>query len=480
MNSVKLGKETLLWTAVSILGLISVISLFLGVNSPDDIHQNAQPATSFSAIVTHWNNFRYFIVVISQPFVKFGVHYNEFMPLWVFSLVTGISVACFATLKYCKLPLSYLPFFIAIVTVHGYFTNIFYYPMSYSVFGFGFLFTGLAVLCLAKKGWLWTAPSAVLVGLALMSYQPAALIILHAAALSYLARWLGASEDFPDIFQDVIRAPIAFVGGVVIFLLTVKALSDGTGRAVDPGNFFQNIPPYLYTLKEMLFGLTATNNIYPHIQRIAVIIVFVVGLATVIRNLSRHSVISGFVAVTALGCAYLIFPSPLNLFSDLFWPSPRSISASVFFLIGLLFILINWYSKYLKAQWLLAAFVIFISVSSSHQIMVMSGAMAQNLVDEFAAKQILSDIDKVTAITPQTKIAVKSTWKNGVTINPYISIDNGLSAFSTNWSNNNILWLNSQIKYTRVLPPEHSCEVNPSPLFWSIEKTDDTIVVCMR
>ncbi|KAB2792895.1 hypothetical protein F9K96_07160 [Brucella anthropi] len=476
----KLGKETLLWTAVSVIGLISVISLFLGVNSPDDIHQNAQSATSFSAIVTHWNNFRYFIVVISQPFLKFGVHYNEFMPLWVLSLVAGIAVTCFATLKYSRLPLSYLPFFIAIITVHGYFTNIFYYPMSYSVFGFGFLFTGLAVLCLAKKGWLWTVPAAALVGLALMSYQPAALIILHAAALSYLARWLNDSEEFSDIFQDVIRAPIAFVGGVVIFLLTVKAFSDGTGRAVDPGNFFQNVPPYLHTLKEMLFGLTAPNNIYPHIQRVAVLIIFVVGIVTVVRNLPRHSVYSGFVAIAAFGCAFLIFPSPLNLFSDLFWPSPRSISASVFFIVGLLFILINWYREYLKSQWLLAVFVIFISVSAVHQIRVMSGAMAQNLVDEFAAKQILSDIGNFATVTPQTKIAVKSTWKNGVTINPYISNDNGLSAFSANWSNNNILWLNSQVKYTRVLPPEHSCEENPSPPLWRIEKIDDTIVVCMR
>lgn len=113
---------------IATLFCISIIWMFLGVYSPDDIAQNIQPATDFSSILTHWKNYRYFIVLISQPFLWAGVHYNEFMPLWACSLALGIVAACYAVLRYSNLSVSYMPYFVVMVTVHGYFTDLFIFP----------------------------------------------------------------------------------------------------------------------------------------------------------------------------------------------------------------------------------------------------------------------------------------------------------------------------------------------------------------
>ena len=476
----KLGKETLLWTAVSVIGLISVISLFLGVSSPDDVSQNTRPATDFSSILTHWNNFRYFIVLISQPFLKYGIHYNEVMPVWVAVLIIGIITTCYSVLRYANLPMHFLPCFIALVTVHGYFTNIFYYPMSYSVFGFGFLFTGLALLCLTRFGVAWSLLSGMFVALALLSYQPAALVILFAASLSCINNSIQQKLAPSQVLKDAIRAPIAFIIGCVIFLVCVKLISDGNGRAISPSYFTANIPPYLSALKKILFGLNVVDNIYPVIQRILFFSLNIFVLAIIILNGKKVSIGTTLLALAAYVSAILIFPSPLNLFSDIFWPSPRSISALVFFELGLLFILLSKYGYLISKNAKIGAFIIFVAVSGIHQMKVYAGAKAQNLVDQFAARQILDQINAIAPITADTKIAVISSWKNGIVMNPYISMDNGQSAFDTTWSNNSILWLSSPVKYIRVAAPQEACKADKSPKFWAIERIGDLIVVCMR
>ncbi|MFC7067081.1 glucosyltransferase domain-containing protein [Brucella rhizosphaerae] len=474
------GKNFYTHLFLSALFLVSVIWLFLGVASPDDISQNTRPATDFSSIQTHWNNFRYFIVLISQPFLNAAVHYNEMMPLWVTSLVIGIVLTCYAILRYSDLPISVLPYFIVLVTVHGYFTNIFYYPMSYSVFGFGFIFIALAILSLMNSGVIWAFIAAVFVALSLMSYQPAALVILFAASLSVINKWMKGTADTPKLLQDVARAPIAFAIGTLLFLLSIKLLSDGSGRAIASGNLITNLPVYFSALIEILFGITAINNIYPITQRLVFLLLNLTAVVALILNFRKASTSGGILALTALGCAFLIFPSPLNLFSDLFWPSPRSISASVFFELGLLFILINRFKSQINSKFVIVAFGVFVAISAVHQMNVFAGAKSQNVVDQFAAKQILLAINEISPITTETKIAVVSTWKNGVMTNSFVSRDNGLSAFDTTWSNNAILWLTSGIKYKQVSPPAGACAAHPEPRFWEIEYREDVIVVCMR
>ncbi|MBJ6132067.1 hypothetical protein JAU75_04415 [Ochrobactrum sp. Q0168] len=474
------GKNFYTHLFLSVLFLLSVIWLFLGVFSPDDIYQNTRSATDFSSIQTHWNNFRYFIVLISQPFLKTGIHYNDVFYLWVSSLIIGIFLTCYAVLRYSELPISNLPYFIVLVAVHGYFTNIFYYPMSYSVFGFGFIFIALAILSLMKPGAMWAVVAGILVALSLMSYQPAALIILFAASLSAINKWLRGPIDTSKLFQDVIRAPIAFVLGAALFLLSVKLFSDGHGRAIAPKNLITNLPVYFSALNEILFGITAVNNIYPVIQRLVFLIVNLTTIVALVLHFRKASASGGVMALAALACAFLIFPSPLNLFSDLFWPSPRSISASVFFELGLLFVITGHFKRHLNNRLILLAFSMFIAASAVHQMNVFAGAKSQNLVDQFAAKQILSAINDITPITPETGIAVVSTWKNGAKMNPYVSMDNGLSAFDTTWSNNSVLWLASPVKYKQVPPPAGACANHKEPRFWEIEQRDGVFVVCMR
>lgn len=483
MNDVNVQKG---WGNISYLLIAIAVSAVLvfttsHLTSPDDIALNALDPSSPKNWWAHFENYRYVMFSISRLLQQLGIAYATLMPLWVLVFTAGLVLACLAFVDYVQIPRSYLPAFIVAVTLHGFLSDIYQFPMSYLLWGMGWLFIATALFALKYiDGAAGIIVASACSTLCLMSYQPFLLILLFAAALAYLNIWSRGKEFEHKAFAAAWKPIAVAILASAAFLLAIKIFNPNPliGRPVSMDNVWVNLNAYLAKIVDSFTDASSIGRIWPLHERVIygagiIAAVFVFGALAI-----RRRAISSMVAVAALLCAIVIMPSPFNLFTNVFWPTPRSMSSAVFFQIGILMLLYMRLPLPARREWIvMPALLVFFVISALNQFALYAGMSNQMARDRAFAELILKDINTRVPITPETRIAVRSTgYSTAQNANAYM--DAGLSAFSQGWSNWSFLHSASPTDFRMAEVPEGACAMPITD--WVIERREDVVVVCMN
>lgn len=472
------GNITYLLVAIT----ISLVCTFAGshLTSPDDIATNAVDPGSPKNWLAHFENYRYVMVGVSMLLQHFGIAYATLMPLWVLIFTAGLVCVCLAFVDYVRIPRTYVPAFIVAVTLHGFLSDIYYFPMSYLLWGLGWFFLASALFALEYvRGATGIVVATFCASFCLMSYQPFLLILLFAAALAYLNIWSQGKEFEREAFAAAAKPIAVAVLASAAFLVTIKLINPNplVGRPVSIENVWLNLAAYFATITEFFTDANSVGRIWPFHERVAYGAGIIAGVFVFGTLAIRRRKVSGVIVGFALVFAVLIMPSPLNLFTNVFWPTPRSMSSSVFFQIGM--IMVVYMKRPVLKEWMLTPILlVFFILSALNQFALFRAYSNQTARDQVFAEMILKEINTQEAITPQTKIAVKSTVQNAAQNSHTAYMDGGLSAFSQVWSNWNFLHMISPTKFEEAHIPDGSCQMPVSD--WVIERHDDVFVVCMK
>lgn len=459
------------WIAVASIILVSIlIGSHSFIINGDDLAAMLSTDTYETLISGTRSNYRFAPEI--AHYVLHLIHVSYFANI-------GIWSACFALAMYgcsymfCRyVGIKQITLFFLCVSMQAFWADVYRFTVVYLTFAMSLAFSAASLWSLTKSDWgscrrvfvatifgylsaisyqsnIWLFAFAPIV--ATMHGDPVRMDIrrlVEAAAACFAACALTlvniklVNHYFPDII------PTRQLGGIH------AALSNAMNYLKSTSDLFVSVDgPY-----RAPFGL-----LVPIHERIVYGGVIVIALGYAIwqrRLLTIICVIAGIILIV----------NPINAIVNDWWPSPRSMTAASFFLVGMLFVVGR------RVKWLERSAALIIVFSLGNQISVMDFLYRQASLDESVAQQMISDIRKIAPITPQTKIAMQMTWHTPFQMRDELMLDLGASMLGQPWAQLPLLRHVSGVMFIQVRPPARACDGYTEP--WEVRKVDDTIVVC--
>ena len=465
----KINKLHAFASVISVLAIMYMYIDFLGQDNVrvmyNDIFFNDYPGW-----VGHLDNYRYAAAAFAYVLFKTGIPYYDMIYLWVVLFGLSLAWASYEFARFCRFPVSTVPFFIFIVAANGYMADMYLFSMVFNIYALAYSAVALCLrVCRKMPNAIGYLIAIILAFIALTSYQPTALILLFASAL--YAIHMGVTSDEGMSLREAFIPVIAFIVSVLVFISIKEAFPLQTGRDASFHNIIGNLPHYIRFIPTMLL-----KGMSPYTTRYEVLVytfAIVCMSGMLIWHLAKHRNMHTILGAVALTCGILIIASPFSLFPSGFWPSARQMSGSVFFLAGSLVLVSAYLPKRVISLTPYLA-VAFIAVLITHQAKFFAVMKGQDERDALAVAMIINEIRASGDISPSTKLAVSSTIHND------IRSGNRLSAFDTTWSNMEIFRiLTGDFIKGADYAPEGTC-LTPPESYWRIEKTNNMIVVCMK
>ena len=182
--------------------------------------------------------FYYLLYVVEIP-------YFSLMPIWCLILAGGLIWSSYEFTRYVGISRRYFAPFLVAVALHGYMADIYNFPMMDFTYGVGLVGVAAAMRAIrvaaAPQG-LALATASVL--FTLLSYQPFALIVLTAAALTLVRRLLEEGDVDSSALHRELQLVCAFMAGVIIFLV-IKIAFGPEGRDASADYVWGHLRSYM-------------------------------------------------------------------------------------------------------------------------------------------------------------------------------------------------------------------------------------------
>ncbi len=461
--------------SIAVFTLIYCHSLSM---STDDVGIAAADAGTRDSWLTNLQSYRYIVVLLLLPLQYFSIPYHDFMVVWCALYALGILCFSIGFLLYCKINIRYAPAFMLLFSFNGYFINSYNFKLAFLMFGIGWLFVGLALCFLSRPSGKNLLLATLMTVLAVMSYQPVAIGLLYASAGAYLSRWLQDPEtDVRRLLSYALTPVPVFLVSSIAFLIAKSVLGPDGGRPVSFENIISNIGQYFESIVELPLGRQGYWIISPVFERLTYGAALIGVAVLIARRFAVRRIAGSLLAIISLVAAILLFPGPLNLLGDVFWPSPRSLNASVAFSVLCLLLLFREVPDRSKS-WLRYILVAFLCLSALNQISALVGNARQNAVDDFVAHEIVEALEQKGDLDGM-KVAIVSNYYSVPAVNNYALFDAGISHFSQPWSQWNALYLASDKRIRHLGAGERACAFRSDKLFYLVE-AEGGYVVCMN
>lgn len=462
-----LKTENYIFTYISFMAPLIIITLysnFLGNDNTSTLYTEGLRNSSY--YYGQYVNYRYISALIGYAIHYLGHSYFDFLPFWIILFSVSISFSAIETVKFLGFPLKYAPFLSLAITTSPFFTDLYLFAMVFSIYGISLMAIALSLYCCRKLN----ATSSIITTtictiIVLTSYQPFVLILPFLGAVKLIKTSINRDRA---ILPAIV--PVAgFLIGTLCFLVLIKLIGPDAGRNVNSFNALKNISDYIKELITIiLYGKQPFETIYQTWFYIACLtITFILIFSTFLRDKSIVSTL----AIVAFIAAILIYACPFALWGEFIWIDARMMAPSAYFLAACMILIYHVCPKKIQPILFLIG-CLYITYSFYYQISLYAFFKGQDERDAVAVELIIKDIEKITKVSPDTKLSVVSTWENG------IASHYRLSAFNTDWSRTEIFRVLSG-NFIAAPKPQQAClgELHSS---WQIERHDDTIVVCMK
>lgn len=414
-----------------------------------------------------FSNYRYISAAIGYIIHHFGISYFDLLPFWVFLFATSIYLSSQQIVLFLGLSEDLIPFVTLSVASSAFFTDLYLFALTYSVYGIALMGVALALWACRKLPVVAAALTTTFCSLLILtSYQPLVLVLPFAGALKLLK----SSLDNRFGLKEAVLPVAGFVLSTFIYLSLIKLIGPENGRSVSSENVLKNLPSYIDTsIKLIIEGNRHFNmRIQALIYLGAMVLAFVALTIAIVRRPNLQNALALLSFISALA----IYACPFALWGEFVWIDARMMASSIFFVSGCMAILFQMSPLPMRKP-LKFVGLIFIVYSLYLQISYNSFAKGQDERDRFAVELITKEISRITTVTPNTKLAVMSTWQSGITS------DERISAFNSDWSRTEIFRVITGNFVVRPVP-EKACLEPLGLSSWRVEIVDDVVVVCMR
>ncbi|MFC7397697.1 hypothetical protein ACFQU1_10875 [Chelatococcus sp. GCM10030263] len=475
-----------LLTSLCVVALILLCAAGPFLATPDDIGPAYSGEAAVWLIGGNAANYRYAVSVVNYVVSRFGYDYFSTAGFWIIAFPLSVWFCSDQIVRYARLPPSLVPWMTLLVGLHGYFSELYPFTMGYINYAIALGGSGLAIFAARRLSDRPLRSVAAIGGagwIALVSYQPFALTLLFAAALALVHDQL-TFEKSPRSIRNLAPLVAGFLLACVLFLLSTRLATvmglPSSGRAGTVSSVSANLGPYALDIIHPFWnGVVPYRITFPLHERIiyAAAQIGILG-ALIWRILKQPRNADAWWATLAFAAAVAVTPNPMNLTTATYWPTLRSMSQSAFWQVGCLLIAWTALKQLVRIQaaprWFAVAFV---CLSAANQISLLHERFRQAEQDEVIARAIVDDLRRIGALHQGVKIAIVSDWRSVAQLHRAQYMDMNLSAFSTEWSNANILRRASGLDLQLVRVDKTLCDGASGP--WEVRKRDDIILVCM-
>jgi hypothetical protein len=342
--------------------------------------------------------------------------------------------------------------------------------------------------------------------MALMSYQPMALIVVFVAILVLVRDGLFESNiNHHHTLQDVAPLLIGFCGSCLLFLAIKLSMDHIMPGVIDRGASFSFTDivknTFYYTLTLPLLFFPKANDVpyyfsFPLHERILYGTTYAVGVGVLYQK-------RALIPLIALMIGIFLTAGPMNIFVAGYFPTLRSITPTAFFQIGLSLILglkgfellKNNHPTWARERILLGILLTVLAFSGANQLSILAERWRQYKQDYAVASGIISDLRSKKALYPGSKVAVLAEKRTHIAqINRMLVMDFPISAFSLTASPSEVAMLKlvsgidlQQITHEDLLAYTKA----PNVLFlyddlctgarapWELRKIKDITLVCL-
>lgn len=459
--------EEYIFTYISFMAPLIIITLFsgfLGNDNTSTIYTEGLHDGSY--YYGQYVNYRYISALMGYVMHYLGYSYFDFLPIWIIIFSVAISFSAIETVKFLGLPVKSAPILSLFIATSPFFTDLYLFAMVFSNYGISLFAIAFSLYCCRNfSPPLSIITTTIFAVIILSSYQPFILVLPFLGALKIMKISLKREKD---IFSAIV--PVAgFLIGTLLYLVIMKLIGPEQGRNVSSGNALKNISDYIkQSFDILLYGKKPFESSYQAwFYLISLTIIFIIMFFNFLKQLSIASIL----ALVAFMAAIAIYACPLSLWGDIVWIDARMLGSTSFFLAGCMVLIYQTAPSIIRPAFLLVG-CLYLTYSFYYQISLYTFFKGQDERDALAVELIIKDIEKISKVTPTTKLSVVSTWENG------ISSQFRLSAFNTDWSKAEIFRVLSG-NFVTAPKPQEAC-LSELQNTWQIEKHDDTIVVCMR
>jgi hypothetical protein len=375
--------------------------------------------------------------------------------------------------------------FFGLFITFGLLADVFQFTFAYAQYGAAFWAAGFALRTAFSEAPLaWRVGAGILIGWVACGFYQIYPAVVLAAALGLAFLYVARGRGMARWWQGAVVLAVGLIGAALLYLATNAALKAGghpwfaayPARAQGLGFVAGNLSRYGTTLGAMLnpwswaYGFLNTPLIH------AGLLLGVVALA-VVTMLRRRPWPALLLAVAVIGTVATL-PNPANLPLQIFWPSPRSVSAAAIIACCLLmaaYLAIRSDLPRLRPA-MAACVTALLLLQVTHLARLQQFRYATQQQDLALANAIMQEAYRLTRPGEPIQLRLRADWLASVRGAP-MSHDYGTSAFASSYAASALLAIYSggRIQATAATPEE--CRGVTARL--SVRREGEVLIACL-
>jgi hypothetical protein len=434
-------------------------------------------------VETNFQNFRYIISAIANLYTLSTIHYSMTLGFWVIAYSVGVTFSAIYFTRYIGLSPRCALFITLAVGLHGFWVDLMQFTMGYVNYAVALFGLGLAFFVATRSVNIWYILGATTTGglIVLLSYQPFILVFGFAVALAYVFDTLNPTRParkLAELMPVVAGALLSCVAFLAVRHVVMEAYDQIALRGMSLSSALKLWPLYLKTIPDMFLGTGFYARIFPTHERLlysaSVVLLFIL-LAIRARRVPGARIV---LAAGALLLAVAISANPMNLLSEPYWPSPRSLSPAAFLHAGMLAVLLALANHYFGRSDFIYSFAgIFLLLSAANQMSLIVERFRQTKQDERFGAMIVDDLRRSGVLADGARVGVYAEYGHIAQLDRVVGFDYGLSAFTPEWSRIPMLRMLSGLNLQAMQVPAEVCTGAAFP--WEIRPYNGGHAVCL-